>query len=365
MLRYRNARGWKTDKKIVVIESDDWGSIRMPSLKTLNYLTSKGYDFSKNIFERFDSIATNEDLQRLFSCLESFRDINGECPKIVFNTVMSNPDFDMIRESNFEKYSYEKFTTTISKYNDSRTMMIWEEAIKNGLMFPQLHGREHVEFTDWMKDVKNNKDNQQLGFNEGLIGLPKVNKMNLGNQYQITFRHRSRAKIYENSLNEAFKLFDGQFGFNSKSFIAPCYVWDQGIEKALANNGCKFIQGGRAQKYFDKLGNPQFVKHNTGDRSVFGQVYMVRNVFFEPSTNKNIDWVSKCLKEIDISFKYKKPAILTSHRLNYISRIDRENGKFGVKILENLLTILIKKFPDVQFMTSEELGLEILKTQIK
>ena len=26
-----NARGWKTDRKIVVIESDDWGMIRMAS----------------------------------------------------------------------------------------------------------------------------------------------------------------------------------------------------------------------------------------------------------------------------------------------------------------------------------------------
>ena len=31
-------RGWKTDHKIVVIESDDWGSIRMPSTETLNHL---------------------------------------------------------------------------------------------------------------------------------------------------------------------------------------------------------------------------------------------------------------------------------------------------------------------------------------
>ena len=31
---YINLRGWKTNRKIVVIESDDWGSIRMASLKS-------------------------------------------------------------------------------------------------------------------------------------------------------------------------------------------------------------------------------------------------------------------------------------------------------------------------------------------
>jgi hypothetical protein len=31
-----NARGWKTNRKIVVIESDDWGSIRMPHMLIIN-----------------------------------------------------------------------------------------------------------------------------------------------------------------------------------------------------------------------------------------------------------------------------------------------------------------------------------------
>jgi hypothetical protein len=29
--KYTQLRTWKTNKKLIVIESDDWGSIRMPS----------------------------------------------------------------------------------------------------------------------------------------------------------------------------------------------------------------------------------------------------------------------------------------------------------------------------------------------
>lgn len=32
---FSNLPGWRTNRKIVVIESDDWGSIRMPSLTIL------------------------------------------------------------------------------------------------------------------------------------------------------------------------------------------------------------------------------------------------------------------------------------------------------------------------------------------
>jgi hypothetical protein len=38
---YINLRGWKTKRKIVVIESDDWGSIRMPSPESFNSSKTK------------------------------------------------------------------------------------------------------------------------------------------------------------------------------------------------------------------------------------------------------------------------------------------------------------------------------------
>ena len=38
---YVNFRGWNTKSKIVVIESDDWGSIRTPSKEIYNHLLKK------------------------------------------------------------------------------------------------------------------------------------------------------------------------------------------------------------------------------------------------------------------------------------------------------------------------------------
>jgi hypothetical protein len=44
---YINSRGWKTKRKIVVIESDDWGSIRMPSKSVVELLKSKKHRTNK------------------------------------------------------------------------------------------------------------------------------------------------------------------------------------------------------------------------------------------------------------------------------------------------------------------------------
>lgn len=37
-----NIPGWRTNRKIVVIESDDWGSIRMSSLEAFKNLLKAG-----------------------------------------------------------------------------------------------------------------------------------------------------------------------------------------------------------------------------------------------------------------------------------------------------------------------------------
>lgn len=45
--------GWKTNRKIVVFESDDWGSIRMPSRRIYENCLNNGYRVDENIFDKY------------------------------------------------------------------------------------------------------------------------------------------------------------------------------------------------------------------------------------------------------------------------------------------------------------------------
>jgi len=66
---YYNLPGWRTNRKIVVIESDDWGSIRMPSKEAFNNLQATGIDLLSDEgfrFNKYDSLATSADLELLF-----------------------------------------------------------------------------------------------------------------------------------------------------------------------------------------------------------------------------------------------------------------------------------------------------------
>ena len=84
-------------------------------------------------------------------------------------------------------------------------------------------------------------------------------------------------------------------------------------------------------------------------------MYITRNCFFEPS-DKSKDWLTSCLADIDNAFKWNKPAVISSHRVNYVGSLNEKNRKIGLEQLRTLLNTVIKKWPEVEFMTSSELG---------
>lgn len=66
-----NFNGWKSSRKILVIESDDCGNIRMPNIDTYKFFLSNGYPIADRPFEKYDTLATSEDLSILFDSLKS------------------------------------------------------------------------------------------------------------------------------------------------------------------------------------------------------------------------------------------------------------------------------------------------------
>lgn len=147
-------------KHIIVFESDDWGSIRMPSIKTLNHLQNQGIGICRpQDYDKFDTLASNRDLEYLMEILSSVKDSKGNLAKITLNTCVANPDFEKIRESNFTTYYYEPFTETLKRYpHHDRSFQLWQEGIKNKVFMPQFHGREHLNFQKWMKFLQNDHD---------------------------------------------------------------------------------------------------------------------------------------------------------------------------------------------------------------
>ena len=60
-----NLAGWRTNRQIVVIESDDWGSVRMASKEAYKHFDELGYRVDECPYNRQESLESNEEMEIL------------------------------------------------------------------------------------------------------------------------------------------------------------------------------------------------------------------------------------------------------------------------------------------------------------
>ncbi len=359
---YTNLRGWKTKRKILVIESDDWGSIRMPSKEVYDKCLKAGYPVDKRPYERYDSLASEDDLELLFDLLSSFKDMNGNHPVITANSLVANPDFEKIKADNYTKYHYELITETFKKYpKHGNNFNLWKQGMEAKVFQPQYHGREHINVSLLMHDLQKGNADAHFGFANGMPGCIPNGPGADGNKYVAAMRYSSEMDKTDklDIFLEGLELFEKLFGFRSYSIIPPNYVWSPDYNEAVYQSGVHFVQGIRLFRE-PVAGSRKMIRHNIYQSKKIraGQSYNVRNVTFEPTPipKTNAQNIDQCLMEMDIAFKMGKPAVVTSHRLNYVGFIDADNRDRSLKMLRKILSASVKRWPDIEFMSSDELG---------
>ncbi len=350
-----NIPGWRTKRKILVIESDDWGSIRMPSKEVYRKFVEKGLNITETDYNRLDTLESNDDISMLYEVMDTVKNSAGKNPVITANFVVGNPDFEKIRQSDYTEYHYEIVTKTLERYPDrDRVESLWRQGHSAGIFHPQFHGREHVNVVRWMEALRAKTpeimftfDNQTTFSGNGDYNFMEV----------LDYNTPDDLLKMKMSLSEGLNLFEQLFGFRSKSFIPPCYTWNSDIEESLHKNGVRYIQGLVVQLLpTGSFGEYKKKYHFLGTMNQFGQYFLIRNTFFEPSLSKSSDIVGECLKRINTAFRWSKPAIISTHRLNFIGSLDERNRSENLILFRDLLERIIKLWPDVEFMSSDQLG---------
>lgn len=357
-----NVVGWRTNRKIVVIESDDWGSVRTRSKRDYDAMLKKGLEVDRSNFTKYDSLESNTDLENLFELLNKHKDSTGRSPVFTPMCIVANPDFEKIKASFFQQYYYEPFTETCAKYSaHNKVNELWKTGINERLFVPQLHGREHLNVFKWMNALSSGDEGLKLAFNHESFGASWFKNKRIPD-YLAAFDPETESEInaYESIIESAAKLFISICGYKAEHFIASNSSEPKSLENTLNKVGIKYLSRYKIQRY--PLGNGRF---NTefnwlGKQNNIGQIYLTRNVSFEPSDPQYTACIDTCLNEIKNAFSWKKPAIISTHRVNYIGSISQTNSDYGLNKLKILLNSIIKKWPDIEFMTSNELGELIL-----
>lgn len=361
MRHLKNIPGWRSNRKIVVIDSDDWGSIRMPSRKIYNKLLGLGIDVNGGDglrFSLYDTIASVPDLEALYEVLTSFKDKNNAPAVMTANSVVANPDFDKIKETDFREYHFESFTETVKRYYGTEDIFkLWKEGIDHRVFVPQFHGREHLNVDLWMNALRAGDIETILAFNEGAWAFVPQYYNNTGLEYEAAFQ-LSEISMLEHSvqiIKDGVALFEKLFGYKAKYFVPPNGRVNNELNYTCYNNGLIYRSAPLVQQESLKNGKTKKVFHWLGQSDKNGVKYIIRNCVFEPS-KPGKDWVDSCLADINMAFKYGKPAVISTHRVNFIGVHDISNRDKGLKQLKSLLTAVVNKWPDVEFMSSDQLG---------
>lgn len=353
----KNLIGWRTNRKIIVISVDDYGNVRLDSKAALHKMKKAGLK-PRSRFDALDSLETREDLEMLFEALASVKDKNGKHAVFTPFAMPCNINFERMAESGYQRYYYELLPDTFSKLPGYEgTWDLWKQGISEGLLVPLFHGREHFNLKVFEEKLKK-KDHEVLtslkNRSYACISSSGYDTISVMAAYEFwDFKENRRLqKIVKDGLDQ----FEKVFGYRSDHFNPPGGREHSTIHKALKDHGVKFIDTAMIKREHQGRGKFKKEFNYTGKRNNLGQLLLVRNVVFEPTDDRGVNWIDFTLKQIEAAFRWNRPAIISSHRVNFCGHINPQNREKGIKALQQLLGRIVTRWPDVEFMAANELA---------
>lgn len=368
-LNAKNLVGWRTNRKIIVISVDDYGNVRVDSKEARKQMSKEGLKIH-NRFDAFDSLETKKDLEALFETLTSVKDSHGRHAVFSPFAVPCNINFEKMVETGFNEYHSELLPQTFKKLSQQQpyayagTWELLQEGISTGLMAPQFHGREHLNLKIFEEKLAQ-RDHEVLTalMNRSYSSISSSRYKTISPMAAFEFWDFNENEHFNDIIRDGLEAFEKVYGYRSTHFNPPGGREHPIIHKALKENGIKYLDTPLIKHEHQGKGKYKRVFNYTGKETELGQVYLVRNVVFEPTQSRDVDWVSFAMDQIEAAFRWNRPAIISSHRVNFCGHIDEENRTEGIQALKKLLAKIIDCWPEVEFMAANELGSLIDKSR--
>ncbi len=353
--------GKRIRRPAIVLAVDDYGAVANASRERRDECASSRRHTATKL-QQLDAMETRVDLERLFDLLRSVHGADGRAAVLSAYCVVANPDFDRILEDPSE-YAYEPVTSTFMRLASEQPAAyrgaweLWREGVDAGLVRPQFHGREHLNVSLFehlltardaglMNALKAHSIAGVAGDQSAFPGIK------LGHAFAPT-SPRDRAR-HETILNEGLDLFRHIYGFVSRTFTPPGQKIHPELYRVVEAKG---VEG---------ISKPFFEARALGDGSrrrelnLAGRgrrhLNLIRNVVFEPMKEKAPDAaVPKALAQMERAFRWRQPAIVSSHRANFSSHIDPDHGAVNLSCLGELLSAAVRRWPDAIFLSADAL----------
>ena len=323
---------------VLIIESDDWGAGPLAQADALARLT--------------------ETLQRVHDC-------SGRPALMSLGVILEVPDGACIAESSCTEYHALPLT-------DPRFDAVREAihcGIQTGVFSPQLHGQCHYWPPVLMAAARDN-----AAVRDWLIAPEPAVTEDLPSQLQsrwvdvtcLPSRALAPDAIRQAVAAEAAR-YQAVFGSAPQVAVATTFVWNDAVETAWAQAGVEVvITPGRRATCRNTAGQPGCVDATmlTGERSLAGQIYLVRDVYFEPALGHAPQRLADGLRA---RTRQGRACLVETHRFNFLQAPDA-----SLAALESGLLAALAACPDLRFASPLELARAIqtrdpawIETQLK
>jgi hypothetical protein len=407
----KNLPGWRSKEKYLLLSCDDFGAVRLADVTAREYLVGKGLPMDLFPFDRYDTLESVEDLQALRETLLSVKDIQGRGAVMTGFGLAANIDFARMRKEGFAEFRNEPVSRTFERLGKRDAWDLMQQMRMDGDLVMEFHGREHVH-VGWLMRRLREKNPQLLACMEvdSLAGL-EYGKTE-GVDYTASFAYDTEEEIpvLASILWDGLQLFEQEWGDKPRHFTPPVMRYPRALDAVLLEAGVAYLDRSMQTEEWDATAN-KFRKHwyflnqrLKSDRKIPAEwgmpaggsastlkdnieyteadvvsriagyainekieptlVHssakhlraMVRNCFFEPMFNPDMDWVDHTMAQISAAFAVGKPANIAMHRMSFVGGISPAVRERGNRDLKEILRRVKQQWPEVRFVSTRELG---------
>jgi len=317
---------------MVIFESDDWGAGPLDQAKAL------------------------ENLRKI---LARFKDRMGRTPVATLGIILATADTQRIRNAGGVEY----FSASLSEPVYAPLREVMKEGVRQGVFALHLHGMEHYWPQTLMRAAAKDASVRDWLQSDGIPGtesLPSPLQARWTDASVLPSRALESKELHA-AITEEASLFGSCFNVLPRVAVATTFVWTEEVEAAWAKVGVDvIITLGARYTCRDATGKPGGVDKRmvNGELSNNGQIYLVRDVYFEPMLGHMPERLVNDTRE---RAHLGRPCLVEMHRFNFIGAAEKRDT--SLRVLEAALEQLQHTFPEIRFMSSLELA-EAIRTKM-
>lgn len=341
-------------RPLVLLHSDDWGRVGVRDREGFELLRSQGIRLGERPYDLY-SLETAEDVAAVTGLLQRHRDASGRSACLMMNTCAANLDFPKMRQEGFRRVILKSLIKGLpGAWSRPGLFDAYKAGIKAGVLQPALHGITHFCEAAVLSALESKGDRAELVLKLWQAETPYIfwrmpwvgyEFWNPGEPNEKFLDARRQREL----IVQGFQLLSLLFGAKPLSACAPGYRANANTHRAWAEVGIRVAVNGTG----DGIRAPHMDE--------FGLLHVYRNVDLEPSEHDSE--VAKYVELAGMCFARGLPLIISIHSINFHSTL-KDFRSSSIAVLDELLSALESKYPDLLYASDEDLYRMVTKGQL-